>query len=164
MANKFRTAYSGQKRITMPTGDGWEDNYQYDSSGMLKKDALRTHTYAIIQSHAEECDIKRIMERVINGDMTALSAKGEYMDITGAPTSLMEIQNMIVNATTEWENLQDEVKERFESLEEFLSTAGEEEWLKKMGIQKIKEVNENEPEHGSTLSPVTASENPAVKI
>ena len=92
--------------------------------------------YEMIQASREQCEIERIVKRAMQGDMSVLNAmEGQYIDITGAPTSLAQAQQIIINAKYQFENLDVETKKKFDNnVEIFIAEAGTKEWCDKMGI------------------------------
>lgn len=92
--------------------------------------------YEMIQASREQCEIERIVKRALNGDMTALNAiEGHYMDITGAPRSLAQAQQIIINAKNDFDKLDAETKKKFDNnVEIFIAEAGTKEWCDKLGI------------------------------
>ena len=90
----------------------------------------------MIQASREQCEIERIVKRAMNGDMSVLNAmEGQYIDITGAPTSLAHAQQIIINAKKQWDELDRDTKNKFENnVEIFIATAGSKEWCDIMGI------------------------------
>ena len=141
---KFFTAY-GPKRPTIPQEPGkrFEPHYveRYDEKGhpYLVKDG-ETDTYAIIQSHKEECDINLMLQRYAAGDTSNL------------PTTIHEYFNLMTAQREKFNALPLEIKQKFgNSFEEWASTSGTGEWLEKMGLnQKKPEPVKEESNNGET--------------
>lgn len=113
---------------------------------VLKKDGTRIlvadikkPTWDIIQSHKEECLIENILKRCLEGDMAALEAvKGTYTDITNAPSSLAEAQQIVIRMKQEWDKLPKDVRKEFDyNVEKYIAEFGTEEWAEKTGIKKL---------------------------
>lgn len=92
--------------------------------------------YEMIQAHREETEIERIVKRAMQGDMSVLNAmSGQYMDIAGAPRSLAEAQQIIINAKRDFDKLDPETRKKFDNnVEIFIAEAGSKEWADKLGI------------------------------
>lgn len=144
----FRTKYNHKiflegepwkKTFTTPTGEKIQVEHTphmgLDGRRKLVKDNPKP-IYEMIQASREQCEIERIVKRALQGDESVLSAiEGQYIDITGAPTSLAHAQQIIINAKRQFEELDTETKKKFDNNPEiFIATAGTEEWCDKMGI------------------------------
>lgn len=94
------------------------------------------HTFDIIQSHLEECLIENIIKRCLEGDLTALNKMhGVYEDITGAPKSLAEAQQMIIDLKQRFEELPKDIRQKFDYNEEqYIAEFGTETWAEKTGV------------------------------
>lgn len=115
----FRTQFNkGEKTYKAPTGEKFEmrHNPEFDKWGkrILTK-TRRVEIYDIIQSHKDECDFELIIRRAREGDMNALNImEGHYIDITDAPKTLMESQNMMLKAQSDFEKLPADTKQKFD--------------------------------------------------
>lgn len=153
---KFYTAY-GEKRKTVPCccGNRMEPHFveRYDEKGhpYLVKDG-ETDTYAIIQSHKEECDIMSMLTRYAAGDTSVMRPDAKYIDTSELPTTVHEYFNLMNAQREKFNALPVEIKQKFEnSFEVWASTSGTAEWLDKMGMnQQPKEVKEVKPENGES--------------
>lgn len=142
MANKitWRTKYNrGDKKFSSPTGEKTQMEHTphmgLDGRRKLIKDNPKP-IYEMIQASREQCEIERIVRRALDGDVTALNAvEGQYADITGAPKSLAQAQQIIINAKRDFDKLDAETKKKFDNnVEIFIAEAGSKEWFDKMGI------------------------------
>ena len=142
MASKklsFLTKYSEKIKSRTPSGDKIQIEHTphmgLDGRRKLIKDNPRP-IYEMIQAHREECEIERIVKRALEGDTSVLSAiEGQYADITGAPKSLAQAQQIIINAKRDFEKLDPETKKKFDNnVEVFIAEAGSKEWCDKLGI------------------------------
>lgn len=139
-------------KVGTPTGDREATTYQtrIDENGHKITEAVgKTNIYDKIQSSLEETKIENIIKRFTEGDMTAFRT-GEpiYADITGAPKSLMEAQNMIIKITDEFNSLPVEVRAKFDhSPEKYVAMYGGEEWAAAVGY----EVKKAEPAAETTV-------------
>lgn len=140
---KFPTKYDrGEvKRHISPTGEREEYRHEeyIDLDGrrsiVLSKEP--TPIYDLIQASREQCEIERIVRRATMGDYSALNAiEGVYADVTDAPSSLAQAQQIMLNAQKEFAKLPKDIREKFENnYEIFIATAGSDEWCDKMGIK-----------------------------
>lgn len=142
MASKqnFRTKYNKMDyKFSSPTGDKVQMEHTghigLDGRRKLIKDNPRP-IYEIIQASRDQCEIERIVKRAMEGDTSVLEAmKGQYIDITGAPKSLAQAQQIIINAKNDFDKLDTETKKKFDNnVEIFIATAGTKEWCDKLGI------------------------------
>lgn len=106
-----------------------------DGKRKLLKDK-QVMRYEMIQASREQTEIERIVKRALEGDPTVLNAvTGQYADITGAPKSLAEAQQIMINAKRDFGKLDKETRELFNNnVEEFIAQAGSKEWMDKLGI------------------------------
>lgn len=139
-------------KVGTPTGDKEMTTYQtrIDENGHKITEPIgKTNIYDRIQSSLEETKIENIIKRFTEGDMTAFR-NGEpiYADITGAPKSLMEAQNMIIKITDEFNSLPVEVRAKFDhSPEKYVAMYGGEKWATAVGY----EVKKTEPTAETTV-------------
>ena len=144
MKTKIFTPY-GEKppRRAANPGSRTEPHYvqRYDETGhpYLVKDG-ETDTYAIIQSHKEECDINILLQKYAAGDISVMRKDGQYIDITELPENMHEMVNYINAQKERFEALPAAIKQKFEnSFEVWATAAGTSDWLEKMGINEKKE-------------------------
>ena len=81
-----------------------------------------TKIYEKIQENKDECDIKKIIERYIKGDVEALNRNTlKYGDMTILPKSLNELNQIRINAENEFKNFPVDLREQFDnSYDKFL--------------------------------------------
>ena len=143
---KFYNRMNLPPKVGTPAGDKETTTYQtkIDENGHKITEAVgKTNIYERIQSSLEETKIENIIKRFTEGDMSAFRT-GEpiYADITGAPKSLMEAQNMIIKITDEFNSLPVEVRAKFDhSPEKYVAMYGNEAWAAAVGY----EVKKTEP-------------------
>ena len=134
-------------------GNRMEPEYRerYDENGhpYLEKVGEKD-TYAIIQSHKEECDINLLWQKYVAGDMRVINA-GVYADVSNMPQNYHEMVNFVNAQREHFDALPAAIKQKFEnSFQVWASAAGTEAWLEKMGLnEKPKEevVPDGKPEH-----------------
>lgn len=135
----YITKYAEKVKTSSPTGEKVQIEHTphmgLDGRRKLLKDNPKP-IYEMIQAHREQCEIERIVKRAMEGDMSVLNAiEGQYLDITGAPSSLAQAQQIIINAKRDFDALDPETKKKFENnVEIFIAEAGSKEWCDKLGI------------------------------
>lgn len=94
----------------------------------------KTNIYEYVQQDLEMSKIENIMARVAKGDLEALrKAEPQYIDTTTMPSSMMEVQNLIVRSKEEFEKFPGEIKRLFNySPEQYINEMGTPEYLEKM--------------------------------
>lgn len=109
--------------------------------------------YDEIQSHKDSVDIHIILAKYASGDTSVLSKKqGMYGDFTKAPTSLVEMIQLVNEADRAFLDLPLEVREKFgSSVARWLAEYGTDAWSEKMGFMDsvndaVKEVKVDESE------------------
>ena len=158
---KFYSRTNLPPKIGTPTGDKEATTYQtkIDENGHKITEAVgKTNIYDRIQSSLEETKIENIIKRFTEGDMSAFRT-GEpiYADITSAPKSLMEAQNMIIKITDEFNSLPVEVRAKFDhSPEKYVALYGGEEWATAVGYEVKKTEPAAEPAVETKAEEVTA--------
>lgn len=141
---KIWSRFDRPDRDETPAGTYTEPEYtEYvDNNGHLNlKQTGETPVYDMIQAALEETKIENIIRRATLGDPTALTAtQGAYLDTTDMPKSLAEMQDAIINATNDFNNLPLEIKLKFDqSAEKYISMYGTNEWAEIMGLTKTEE-------------------------
>ena len=133
-------------------GNRTEPHYveRYTETGhpYLVKDG-ETDTYAIIQSHKEECDINLMLQRYAAGDTSVMRNDARYIDTSKIPTSIHEMFNYMNSQREKFDALPVTIKQKFDnSFEVWASTSGTADWIEKMGLNEkpkaaVKEESEN---------------------
>lgn len=123
---EFRMSHQ-TRRMKAPKGEKYKQDYimQYNNDGhkYLKKNGL-IDLQEIIQKDLESVKLQNIIARCVDPMELCGNNKG-VLDITGMPTTLMEANNMIINATKYFEQLPARVKQLYEnSAEKFIADAG----------------------------------------
>lgn len=92
------------------------------------------NVYDEIQADADSADIKKILQAVARGDLSALQQReAVYADSTTLPKTMMELQNFIIKTKNEFYDMPLEVRKLFDnSPEEFVAQMGTPEYLEKM--------------------------------
>lgn len=141
------SAWNRPKTIPAPSGDGLRQNYTVmtsPSGEKILKPAEIIDEYEQIQSHADECELQKIIMQcgMPHDDMGFFTDPKEYGCLATGPMTLQESLNKIAEAKSKWEVLPEDIKTKFNhSFDEWLKEVGEPAWLEKMGIEVI----ENEP-------------------
>ncbi len=140
----FKTQFTAiGEHFRAPTGERVELRHnpymKEDGRRELKKDK-KVAIYDLIQSHKEECEIENIIRRAVEGDYSILQKRhGQFMDITGCPSSIAEAQQFIISMKEEFEQLPKEIKAKFEfNPEVYVAEMGNniESWLDKTGLSE----------------------------
>lgn len=132
------TKFSERKRNYTPAGSRYENLYQEEIEKKTGRKHLikvgETCVYNKIQEDLESSKIENIIHKLAMGDLSVLKeAKLTYVNEEDFPKSLMEAQNIVVRAKSEFDKFPEEVKEIFHnSPEEYVSEIGTEEFFKKM--------------------------------
>ncbi len=137
---KFYSRINPAPVIETPAGSKEATTYQtqIDENGHKVTVPIgKTNIYDRIQSSLEETKIENIIRRFTEGDISAFR-QGEplYADMTEAPKTLMEAQNMIIRITDEFNNLPVEVRAKFDhSPEKYVAMYGGEAWANAVGYE-----------------------------
>lgn len=149
MANKliiknWHTVQLEHSHVYCPAGDEVEMRHRPKMLENGERVLIRDKEYRIkdlIQSHKEECEIDNIIKRAIEGDYNALNQMaGSYTDITGAPKSLAEAQQMVIDIKYRFDELPRDIKAKFDyNAEKYVAEFGTEEWAEKTGYKEALE-------------------------
>ncbi len=140
MPVKIFKPYSDEKPESKPScpGNILEPEYRerYDERGEAYLEKVgEVNTYEKIQSYREQCDVMAILSRYAAGDESALATPGYYIDTSKLPKSYTEYLNMMNEQREKFDQLPLEIRQKFGmNFEKWAATAGEEQWLEKMGI------------------------------
>lgn len=164
---KFYSRLNPAPVIETPAGSKEATTYQtqIDENGHKVTVPIgKTNVYDRIQSSLEETKIENIIRRFTEGDISAFR-QGEplYADMTEAPKTLMEAQNMIIRITDEFNNLPVEVRAKFDhSPEKYVALYGGEQWAQAVGYE-IKKADTGEISGASDVStePIPSKEEKA---
>lgn len=108
----------------------------------------------IIQSFADSCDLNVIIQRFLNGDLTALNKTvGTYGDFTGMPKTYAEALQMKIDSERLFDSLPVEYKRKFDNdSNKFFVQAGSKEWLEIMEpLMNPKNAIVNPPDSSANL-------------
>lgn len=104
-------------------------------NGMIDlKESGEIDLWEMHNADAESCDLNNIVARFVNGDVSVLSRnQGLYLDISGAPTNLREMYDLVHDGEKAFYNLDKEIQARFENDPlQWFESVGTEEWISKM--------------------------------
>lgn len=168
---QVRMKFDEHKRYYAPVGSIYEDEYQEEIN---KKDGRKhlvktgkINIYEKIQQDLESCKIENIIHKLAMGDLSVFrEAQLTYADATDMPKNLMEAQNIVVKAKSEFDKMPKEVRELFHnSPEEYVSQMGTEEFIDKLApyndMIKKKKKEEFDAEYSAKVAE-TAAFNKAV--
>ena len=127
-------------------GNIMEPQYKerYDERGVAYLEKVgEVNVYEKIQSYRDECDVMSILSRYAAGDETVLATPGWYIDTSKLPNTYTEYMNMMNEQREKFENLPLNIRAAFGmSFEKWAATAGEESWMKAMGFEKQQNAQE----------------------
>lgn len=133
-----RNKHEDHKRYHCSAGSRYENLYQEQIDKKSGKKVLvkvgETCVYDTIQADRDSTKIENILHKLAIGDYSVLKqAELTYVDENDFPKDLMEAQNIVVKAKSEFDKFPSEVKELFHnSPEEYVSEIGTDEFIKKM--------------------------------
>lgn len=133
--------YEDEKPLALPNepGNRFEPEYKerYDDRGQPYLEKVgEVDTYEKIQSYKDECDVMAILSRYAAGDESVLAKPGWYIDTSKLPQTYTEYMNMMNEKREQFNQLPLNVRQAFGmNFENWMATAGEKEWLDKMGIK-----------------------------
>ena len=113
-----------------------------DKKGNIElEECGKENTQEIIQSYAESCDIQLILQNAMMGDVSGLQkVQGVYGDFTQMPKTYAELLQLQIDAQNAFNSLPTDVKKRFDNdVNKFLMSAGEKDWMEKLGINNALE-------------------------
>lgn len=157
---KFKTQFNviGEHHYA-PTGDKIELRHNPVMHENGRRELVKNKKVAIydlIQSHKEECEIENIIRRAVEGDYSILQKRhGQYMDITGMPSSIAEAQQFIMDMKNEFELLPKEIKAKFEyNPELYVAEMGIDikGWLDKTGLSAKYKLDEEKAKAEETFN------------
>lgn len=160
---KIFTPYEDEKPKRKPNEPGniMEPQYKerYDEEGRPYLEQVgEINTYEKIQSYKDEVDPMSILARYAAGDTTVMANPGWYIDTSKMPANYIEWRNMMNEQKEKFEALPLEIRNKFNnSFDQWAATAGEQEWIEKMGIMPKKTAAEQQP--NTTESPKKEEQN-----
>lgn len=134
---EFRSKYDEHKRFYSNKGNRYKVTYgsKLDQNhNIIVEPKGQEDLYAYINSWADSVDIEVLLKRFQAGDQQALMQRaGSYIDIASLPTNLNEFIEYSASATSFFNTLPIEIKEKFgNNVLEFISSVGTDEWNKIM--------------------------------
>lgn len=142
--------YEDEKPLALPNepGNRFEPEYKerYDDRGQPYLEKVgEVDTYEKIQSYKDECDVMAILSRYAAGDESVLAKPGWYIDTSKLPQTYTEYMNMMNEKREQFNQLPLNIRKAFGmNFENWMATAGKQEWLDKMGI-KIQQDEQKKP-------------------
>lgn len=146
----FYTQVNRPKTIPNESGREFYEDYQERiNKDTGEKELVIVGKHSIveqIQAGAEDTKLINILKRVAMGDTSVLMQKDPiYCDATTMPKNLMEAQNLLIRAKTEFERMPEEVRNMFNNNpDKYVSEMGTPEFLEKMAPfnKKLAEIKE----------------------
>lgn len=146
--------YEDEKPLALPNkpGNRFEPEYKerYNDRGQPYLEKVgEVDTYEKIQSYKDECDVMAILSRYAAGDESVLAKPGWYIDTSKLPQTYTEYMNMMNEKREQFNQLPLNIRKAFGmNFENWMATAGEKEWLDKMGI-KTQQDEQKKPNPGT---------------
>lgn len=134
----LRTKLDSHKHYYCDPGSRYENVYEEEIEKKSGKKHLvkvgETCVYDKIQADLEQSKIENIIHKLAMGDLSVLKkAELTYADADDFPKSLMEAQNIVIKAKSEFNKFPEEVKKLFnDSPEQYVSEMGSEKFIDKM--------------------------------
>lgn len=131
-----------QHKYICPSGERIELRHRAyikkNGERILIKD-VEKHTFDEIQAQKEQCLIENILKRSMEGDIAALEVmRGQYADITNAPSSLAEAQQAMITLKESFEHLPKDIRKEFDyNYEKYIAEFGSDEWAEKTGVKAL---------------------------
>lgn len=156
MRNKNAKVSDPNKFISNP---GDQDHILYSSKVMPDgtihlTECGKENIQEIINSHRDTCDMNFILHQLNLGNTSVLNVReGFYADLTGAPKTMAEALQIMIEGEQAFNQLPVEVKQKFDNnYMQWLINVGNEDWLGKMSsvLPTTEEVNE-EVKEGEAL-------------
>lgn len=134
----LRTKLDEHKHYYCDPGSRYENVYEEEIEKKSGKKHLvivgKTCVYDKIQQDLEQSKIENIIHKLAMGDLSILKqAELTYADADDFPKSLMEAQNIVIKAKSEFNKFPEEVKKLFnDSPEQYVSEMGSDKFIEKM--------------------------------
>lgn len=121
--NRFATPYDRHEIRPSPSGSKIEKQYQLveSDSGEYRLECVgEINIYDEIQAHAEDTELKRLINRYLNGDPEALNQRqGTYGDMSDMPSTYIEAVKMVDRAKEVYYKNSD-LRDKYPSFNDFL--------------------------------------------
>lgn len=141
------------KTVAAPPGTEYEDDFEYRVDSQGNKQLVKSGRHNLqdrIQASLESTKIESILRRAQLGDPAALAAvNGQYIDVTGLPRTLAELQSLIIRVEQDFEAMPLDVRRAYDfSAEKYVADYGSDNWRKVLGIeeQPKEEVKQDGPQ------------------
>lgn len=134
-----------EKNKTIPSNPGEPEKIEYmmkvDKNGhKYLVEAGRTDWYGMIQSHADEVDINRILDSVVKGDYSKLNFDLMELDMTKLPTEMYEYENLRLACEKIWSTLPVETRNEYNhDMSQFFADYGSDKFMAAIGYTKPEE-------------------------
>lgn len=139
---KIRQPFEPFELCSTPAGNKTKKNYIEDAEGCLHLNG-ETDIDEEICSHAGECKLDLLVERIKNGDPT-VQREPNYIDLTNVPQNVREMREAMLTLEYNFDALPDEVRDAFDhDVNKYIRTAGTQEWSQKMAKAAPKPAMEN---------------------
>lgn len=131
--------YSNKEKYCTPVGDRFSILYSSsldDRQRIVLKPSGKRDNRAYINSFREMTDISFIVRRLNSGDISVVNQRNPfYADISRAPTTRADMLQLAIDAENSFYALPVDIRHQFhDNYKEYLTSAGSEDWLKKLGV------------------------------
>lgn len=133
----YPVGYDPNSFIT-PPGHRYQATYSSEvlENGMIELvESGRIDLWALHDAGAESCDINNIVARFQNGDISVLQrVQGSFADVSGLPKDLRGMVELGRSSVGLYDRLPDSVKDKFPSVDLWISAIGSKEWIEAMSL------------------------------
>lgn len=137
---EFYSAFNPPESKPTCAGEKTRKTYRWAENENGEKILVEDEEISIadeVESYHEETKISNIIRRAtfdVSAANMLLGDNGENsIDMTTLPENLMEAQNIVVKAKQAYASLTPKQKAEFDGMDDFMRSAGTEEWAKKLG-------------------------------
>lgn len=116
--SKFFSRTNRPPTVVPPIGDGTAPKYEelFENGEYVLKETGRENLHEFVQASKEETLVYNIIARYQRGDLNALNQRvGQYMDVVGMPTNLVEAHRVMLDVQRKFDNLAPDIKSKFDN-------------------------------------------------
>lgn len=148
--------------VRFPSSPGSNKHIEF-SSKVLKDGSIElvrsgvTDTDAMIESHRAGTELKNLLVRFQNGDLSALNqVNGFYADVTGAPSDTAVALQYVMNAQSTFDSLPIDQKRIYDNdFRKWIADFGSVDWLKNMKLVSEAPADPEKPSDPSSIEKET---------
>lgn len=121
-----------------------------DDEQIFLTESGRIDLWAMHDAGAESCDINNIVARFQNGDISVLQrVQGTFADVSGLPSDLRGMIDLGRSSVDLYDRLPDSVKEKFPTVDSWISAIGSREWNEVMSAAAGQQVSAPADQQGA---------------